>query len=786
VQIGKRALACLLYAMDASRGTGEPGARMQACRRTRADLLMLMLLLAACGNPPPPEPAIAEAPGFTGSGACGNCHEAEFRAWRGSQHERAMQAAGDDTMLGDFSGIEFGYFDTKTRFDERDGSYFVVTENAAGKTEEFRVAYTFGVEPLQQYLVEFDGGRMQALPFAWDTRPPAAGGQRWFHLYPGEYIAPGDPLHWTGREHNWNFMCAECHSTNVAPGYDAQTDTFDTTYSEVSVGCEACHGPGSGHAAQAAAANFDERYGFAVDLDDRGSAAWVMNPDTGIAARSPAMQHAQQQPESCGRCHARRGIIAPNYDYGKPLADTHLPALLEEPLYFADGQIRDEVYVYGSFLQSRMYRAGVTCTNCHNPHSGELRTGANPNDVCAQCHLPAKFASTVHSRHDPDAASCVDCHMATRTYMVVDERRDHSFRIPRPDLSVDIGTPNACNGCHSDRDAAWAANAMREAFGSAALTRPHFGTSLAAGRAGHANEALRETAANPEFPPIARATALTLLQSPAAGDDVAVVQNALSDPDALVRIGALRALRIVAPETRLENGSALLADPVRGVRMEAVSTLAQFRDILPVDVNRQFTRTANEYRAAFETTANRPESLSALGTFDLTGGDLQSAVRYFGKALQLEPDFVPARLNLADALRQMQNETRAGDVLREGLARSPDDAALHHAYGLFLVRQSQAEGGLGELRRAVELEPANSRYTYVLGVALNSLGRQDEALALLRRVRADFPTDYDVGWALATILRDAGDIENALQTADELAAQFPDDAAVRALAESLR
>jgi hypothetical protein len=329
-------------------------------------------------------------------------------------------------MLGDFSGIDFSYFDTSTQFLTRDSEYLVKTENAAGEMQEFPIAYTFGVEPLQQYLVKFPGGRLQALPFAWDTRTSDDGGQRWYHLYPDEYIGPGDELHWTGRNFNWNFTCAECHSTNVTTGYDLASDSFDTHYDEISVGCESCHGPGSVHIAQAGAAHFDTSFGLPVNLDDRGSAVWSMNPETGIAERSLRVDR-QQQPEACGRCHSRRSVIAPNYEYGKPLTDTHMPSLLREHMYFADGQIQEEVYVYGSFVQSRMYRAGVTCTDCHNPHSGELVTGPDPNSVCAQCHLPAKFATAEH-RSNRDAG-CVDCHMPARTYMGVDDRRDHSFRI---------------------------------------------------------------------------------------------------------------------------------------------------------------------------------------------------------------------------------------------------------------------------------------------------------------------------------------------------------------------
>jgi hypothetical protein len=265
-----------------------------------------------------------------------------------------MQVADDNTVLGDFDNASFDYFATQTHFSRDDGNFVVRTENADGEIEDFVVAFVFGVEPLQQYLVEFPSGRLQSLPFAWDTREQSAGGQRWYHLYPDEYIGPGDELHWTGRYQNWNYMCAECHSTDVAVNYDIAQDSFDTTWFEINVGCEACHGPASIHVANAQTGTLGDGSGLPVSLDDHGRAVWQMNPDTGIAERSQLAMRPPQQPESCGRCHSRRGVVTAEYEYGKPLMDTHRPALLNDPLYFSDGQIRDEVYVYGSFIQSRM------------------------------------------------------------------------------------------------------------------------------------------------------------------------------------------------------------------------------------------------------------------------------------------------------------------------------------------------------------------------------------------------------------------------------------------------
>ncbi|MCG8371625.1 MAG: tetratricopeptide repeat protein [Proteobacteria bacterium] len=696
-------------------------------------------ILAGCQGAPPG----AVEPAFVGSESCAGCHEAEYASWRNSHHALAMQPASADTVLGDFDGAAFEYFGETTRFRSRDGRFFVETGDETGALREYPISEVFGVYPLQQYLVDFPGGRKQALPFAWDARDRSEGGQRWYHLYADEYIGPGDELHWTGHYQNWNYMCAECHSTNLEMKFDIDSNSFDTSWAEISVGCEACHGPGSRHTVQAEADAFDAHFGLAVDLGDARGVAWLPDAGTGIASRSVA-PGPLQQPEACGRCHARRGVADPVYRYGRPLSDTHSIALLDEPLYHTDGQILDEVYVYGSFLQSRMYAAGVTCSDCHDPHSAGLRTGAEPNAVCATCHLPAQFAAREHSGHELADAGCVDCHMAARTYMGVDARRDHSFRVPRPDLNAAIGTPLACDNCHDGEERVMAAAGESGA-------RPHFGEIVSAGRTQADNELLIAGAANPDFPSIARATMLTLSQPPFSAADVDGLRKALADADPLVRGGALRAVSRASADTRLAVGAATLADPMRSVRLQAVMAFAAIRDLLPIEEARAFGAAAEEFRATYRALGSSPGVLANLATFEDAMGD-------------------PAQANA---------------YLRRAVEASPSNAALRHALGLSDYRVGSAGNALEQLRLAHELDPSQPRYVYVYGVALNSFGQADRAIDVLSRAREDHPGDFDIGWALATILRDTGDLEAAGAAANELARTFPGDAGVAALLQSL-
>ena len=428
---------------------------------------------------------------YVGAAACATCHAKEAAAWRGSDHDLAMQVADEKSVLGNFADAKFAYAGTTSTFYRREGKFWVRTDGPDGKLADFEIKYAFGVRPLQQYLIELPGGRMQALGIAWDSRPKAQGGQRWFHLYPGQNIKAGDPLHWTGVGQNWNFQCAECHSTDLKKAYDAATNTFRTRWAEIDVACEACHGPGSKHVAWAKEGDAKARAGdkgLALALDERKGVQWVPVVAAGNAQRSKPRLTAREV-ETCARCHGRAGRISDDYVHGGPLLDSHRLALLDEGLYWNDGQMRDEVYNWGSFVQSRMYAQGVTCSDCHDPHSLKLREPGN--GVCAQCHAPAKYDAPAHTHHTAGTtgAACAACHMPTTTYMVVDPRHDHSLRIPRPDLSVKLGVPNACNNCHAKQKPQWAADAIVKWTGKTPAGYQRFAEALHAGthrRAGRA------------------------------------------------------------------------------------------------------------------------------------------------------------------------------------------------------------------------------------------------------------------------------------------------------------
>ena len=737
------------------------------------------------------------APLFVGSEACAGCHRAEAELWRGSQHTHAMAHASDLSVRGDFDNASFAYYGVRSRFFRKDGKFFVETDGPDGKLVVFQIKYTFGVAPLQQYLVEFPDGRVQALSVAWDSRPKDEGGQRWFHLYPNEEIKHDDILHWTKLNQNWNFMCAECHSTGVRRNYDAANDRFATSFAEISVGCEACHGQGSRHVDWARAQQSwwpfdrseDPRKGLLVRFDERRDIAWPIDPSTGNAARNFTPASLRKEVETCGLCHARRSAFSEDWVPGRSLSDTHVVSLLARGLYHADGQMLDEVYNYGSFKQSRMFAKGVTCSDCHEPHGAKLRAAVD--GVCLQCHASDKYSTVTHNRHEGanPALTCAACHMPTRTYMVVDRRHDHSFRIPRPDLSMKVGTPNACNDCHTDKSAEWAAATIAGWHGP---TRKGFQKYAEAFNAAWADQVdaaalLAVVASDGNTPAFARASALSDLRSRLSPANVNLARAGLSDNDPMVRIGALDMLEGAPANQLWPLVSPLLSDSNRGVRVRAASLLSVVPTASQPPADRErFERAAAEFVAAQRLNADRPEGRSALGSFLARRGQLADAEIEYKAALRLSAQYAPAAINLADLYRRLGRESESESVLRTELTASPRDAGLHHALGLSLVRLKRLDEALGELRRAAELEPDQARYAYVYAVALHSAGRGNEAMSVLKESLARHPNDRDTLLALVNFSREAGDIAGALEHAEQAARIFPVDQGLARLIQELR
>lgn len=648
---------------------------------------------------------------FVGTATCASCHQAEHSLWLGSDHERAMDLATEKSVLGDFNDTSFTRNGATTRFFRRDGKFFVNTEGPDGKYQDFEIKYTFGVRPLQQYMVEFPDGRVQVLRVSWDTEK-----KEWFEVtppdVPDERLEAGDPLHWTGVMQNWNTTCADCHSTNIHKNYDPKTNTYRTTFEEINVGCEECHGPGSVH----------------VALANSWSPFWDRNVGFGLARLKG--KDSTTQIELCAKCHSRRFQVHEDFRAGEPLLDFYQPFTLNETLYHADGQILDEVYEYGSFLQSKMFANHVKCTDCHNPHSLKLKFEGNR--LCSQCHDPAKFDTPAHHHHAENSAGakCVECHMPSRYYMVVDKRRDHSFRIPRPDLSVEFGTPNACTDCHKGAHETnqWATDSIRKWFGEKRREVPDWAPAFAAAREGkpEGEALLLELIDRKATPAIVRATAISLLAGYSSEKSLEVRRKATTDLDALVRASAVRSLANQSPQRVLADLTRPLHDARLAVRVAAAAQVAYLPFDALADADRAaFEDSLKEFRETQEFALDHAGAHLSLSELEAQQGHWEKAINHLQAALQLEPSSAGARGKLASILAEHEGDPKEIRRLRE------EEAEL-------MERDSQRV-------------PDNAEVVYQLGLLRYLLGQYDAADAAFTRAWHLGPQTYEYGMALALL-----------------------------------
>lgn len=671
---------------------------------------------------------------YIGSQTCAGCHAQAYNSWQGSHHQLAMAEPSAKTVIGDFANQTQVAGSVTSKFLNQSGVYSVVTDGAENKLTEYSVRYTFGISPLQQYLVDVGGGRLQALPLVWNGRganvqSPSSEQtqyQGWYHLNPQSAGVADDATHWTRGGQNWNHMCADCHSTAVTKGYDAASDTFDTQFAEISVGCEACHGPGSRH---------------------RDSPA---QPFPMLASANSA---AVAEQNTCATCHSRRAQLAEGFTPQQAYLDYYQPAFLEQGLYHPDGQILDEVYVYGSFAQSKMHAQGVTCSNCHDPHSAQLKFQGNA--LCTQCHNPAgriEFPTLTKALYDSprhhfhtaaegvsnNGAACVDCHMPSQTYMGVDERHDHSFRIPRPDLSEKIGVPNACASCHAAEQGAdvnrWAVKVIAERFNhmQKPLKPPHFGEALFAARRGkiNAEAGLTGVAVDPQIPGIVRGTALSLLGGYSLTTGSRAIEQGLKSADPLVRMGAIRGSERWSGQRQWQALKPLLDDPLLAVRLEVVAALADLYLVLPPQEQAVLKDSIAAYIDVQLVSADRAESLSNIATMYLNMGDIARAEQALKRALKLNSQWVPALINLADIYRATARDEQAEGLLDAALALTPAAPDVLLAKALWWVRQGDLARAIDLLARGYDARSASS-LNYIYAVALHSNGDTAKALMVV-------------------------------------------------------
>ncbi|WP_111709351.1 tetratricopeptide repeat protein [Lutibacter citreus] len=727
--------------------------------------------------------------GFIGSARCAECHKPEFKDWMGSDHQLAMQLPTDKTVLGDFNNAEYTIYGVTSKFFKKGNVFYVNTEGPDGKFKDFEVKYTFGVYPLQQYLVIFPKGKLQVLTPFWDSRSKEDGGQKWQHLYPDEYIASHDELNWGRSLQNWNYMCAECHSTNVKKDYNPETLTYNTHFDEINVSCEACHGPGDVHTKWAEQGEKEDlaNMGLVFDIMDRDSAHWNIDPKTALVTRSKERKD-KMQVEWCGRCHSRRTQLTDEYTFGKVLEYTHMVSTLDYPLYNDDGTNNDEDYVYGSFTQSKMYKKGVMCKDCHNVHSGKLKL---PKDnVCSQCHMPDKYQSTSHHKHieGGEGASCISCHMPKITIMVVDPRSDHSLRIPRPDISVATGATNACNNCHKDKTNEWSLKYFKKWYSNKYDTISHYGFAFNKVRNNKPNgqNELNAVIKDKNVSNIVLGTAIKYQDyqnNPLAYENL---KMALQSQSALVRRSALESMRPLPKDVQQKYALPLAKDSITSVRHIANSFIYDMPiENLSPENQKTIQQAKKEYIEQLLYWQDRSLGQSSLGVAAIGLNKLDQADEYFKKAVELDTLNLIVQVNYADLKRLEGKNEESIKLLKNVLSINKEFSIAYQALAFAFIRANNKEKALKTLELATKFASTDPQNHYYYAIMLNDMKQPYKAIAALKNGLKINKDNENLLVLMYSIYSDQNQTKNAVEIVKKLVKAFPNNKQYQQMAKSI-
>jgi len=672
---------------------------------------------------------IISANTYVGSSQCVDCHQQQYKDWQGSHHDMAMRHADTGSVTGDFGDITFISNGKPNRFYQKGTQYWVNIEGPDSQFHDYQIKYTFGFEPLQQYMVEFDDGRVQLIPFAWDARSKAEGGQRWFNLYP-EQTNKHQEFYWTNTGQNWNYMCADCHSTNVKKNFDIKTNSYNTTFSEMSVGCEACHGAGSEHIAWTKNKTNLPHFGFERDMS-KPVTKWLTK--TNSKTLQPETITPTQQTLVCAQCHSRRVQISNNdHVSSSAFGERHLLSLINNQHYYPDGQVYDEDYVYGSFLQSKMSKKGVVCSNCHEPHSAKLTLPKE--QVCLQCHQADAYDKSEHHQHKmgSEGAQCVNCHMPETTYMKIDKRRDHRWHIPKPEQSKQLGVPDSCVSCHADKNSQWSETLINTWYPhSRKNTKGEFAPVFAATDQGYdTTEQLSHIAQNSKHANIIRASALERMQTMSNKNTIIAIVRGVKHEDENIRIGAISGAEGIRDEDRWRIIAPLLNDKVLAVRSEAARVLVPLWANLNAIQRKSLSPALDEYLTIQDFNADRGFAHTNRANVMMHQGKLNDAEKAYKNSIRIDPYFENAYVNLADLYRLQQNNDMSIKLLEEAITLIPDQATLPFSLGLAYIRDKQKNRAVEYLREATLIEPENAHYHYVYGVGIEELDLTSAQVAL--------------------------------------------------------
>lgn len=667
------------------------------------------------------------------SSRCMECHKDIHHHWQKSHHGQANRLLSMALDAPPFSNQHFKAASEKWTFSKESNELTITVDD-----EKHDVGMVIGIEPLVQYLVAASGGRWQTPNAAWDPSK-----KEWFDIFNGDFRTKADWGHWTGRGMTWNTQCAWCHMTDFRKNYDIKTDSYQSHWKEMGIGCTQCHGQLAEHA--------DEKSGCLIDIP---------------AHKELKKKHPGRIMDNCATCHSRRSEYDDRFHIGDKYGDHYQLQLPTLPnLYYPDGQIRDEVYVWTSFRTSNMGHKGVGCMDCHDPHTTKLKLPLQNNHLCMSCHASGSngriSGATVidpvsHSHHfgkgkhnDVGSGhSCVDCHMTHTTYMGRDPRRDHGFHVPDPTMTKELGIPNACNKCHTDKDADWAIKWTKEWYGDK-MDSPERKRQRARTRAiAHAYsgdpralDALL-TSHNNETNPYWQASLLQIMQPWAADPRVQQLGRlGVHSKESIVRAAACMLL-----EFSEGNGpwlEPMLKDPVKEVRMAA--SWAWRRNLS------QRSEVYKELKDTIRFGADQPAGAMRLAQLASDANDLENAEVWIKRAIKLDQTSPGTHEFYAILLGRMQRPKEALAQLEIARELAPEDGRYPYLMALTYAELGQKDKAEELLRATVKADTRHDRAWYNLGLLVAEQNKLNEAIDAIRKAEAINPRNPDYPYARATL-----------------------------------
>jgi tetratricopeptide (TPR) repeat protein len=693
----------------------------------------------------------ANSTGYSGTQSCRECHEKFYKLWAPSHHGLAMQpftAQLFQTRL-TTQDNDVGIGGSGYRV-ELNGERGWVRESGPKENKKYPIVHALGGKNVYYFLTPMDRGRLQVLPLAYDVQrkswfDTAASGIRHFQDIEEE------PVGWKDPEYTFNTSCYGCHVSQFTRNYDLKTDTYNSVWREPGINCEACHGSAVEHVRVC-----------------RQAAKGKPPEDLKIAVIRPPKYRRKIAADACAVCHAKATPLTVSFQPGDDLFDHFDVGMLDLPDYYPDGRDLGENYTYTQWLMSPCAKSGQTdCLHCHTS-SGRFRfTEDTKNNACMPCHAERVKNSSAHSHHPEGSVGnqCISCHMP-KTEFARMRRSDHSMLPPTPATTIAYKSPNACNVCHQDKDAAWADGLVRKwrkrDYQTPILLRASF-IEAARKHDWKTLPAMLEYLERKNHDAVFAASLIRLLRFCNDDRKWPFLIRALEDPSPLVRASAAESLGDRIDEETLKGLSSVINDKSRLVRVRAASAMAAIpREALDAGLAAAFDKAVGEFKATIDA---RPDSWAShynLGGFYLAQQDYRQAVASIETAIRLQPRAIQPYVNISFAYNGLGLNDKAVQSLRKACELQPKSLEANLNLGLLLGEMGRLEEAATHLQKAAELDSASAVAAYNLGVINAKLGKMNSALDCLRRAYGLQPENPQYGYSLAFYLQQSGNNSNAV------------------------